>query len=120
MIDAGRGGFYVQGFKAGAEGFDPITPPQLIDVGDLQAFGEANQINTLVAPSFQKGQFEDYVKDDSIVGEGLLFVEARAEKLLTIDRRHHIKGADVKALYLRAADAKPQQGKALQRVDQNS
>lgn len=119
VIDAGRGGLYVQAFSAKPERYDDLTNPSLIEASSLKAYVLEHQLTRIVAPMFQSELFlkimpEKIFSGEEAVGEALLLVEAGAEKLLTIDERHSIKGADVKALYLRAADAKPQQGKALQ------
>lgn len=111
IIDAGRGGLFVQSFDGAGDYYAPVDLPRLIAIEELEGYLSSHQIVKVIASVAQSLAFEDRV-----VGRPWLLVEAEAEKLLSIDQRHHIKEADVKPLYLRAADAKPQKGKSLRHV----
>lgn len=111
VIDAGRGEIYTQLFSAAGGLLEPVTQPMLLSLDEAAGFFSTKGVEAVVGPALDAGVRRRL----ATLGEGLTVIDGQAEDLLDIEERLFDCGDAVRPLYLRAADAKPQVGKALQR-----
>lgn len=110
VLNAGRGGLYVESFERDGATFRRLQSPRLIEIEALPALVAAEGLRGLIGSHADL----DGVSDSKSLVD-FTEVQAGAAALFSLDEAHFLKGAEMRPLYLRPADAKPQQGKALKR-----
>ena len=117
IIDAGRDEIYGQGFSLTDGAFAVETPPSLVRLDEVDGFFKTHEIEFAIGPAVTGVLLGTLLEPLGGVPEAFTVVDGRAEDLLHIDEKMFDHGEAVRPLYLRAADAKPQVGKALKRQD---
>ena len=111
FYDAGRGGVYLQAFEVGRCGFHPLSAPLLQPVETVGSFCESHGVKRLVGP---QTDFFEVVRAElsSEAGADVLIEEqaVSADDFFSLDEAFLTRGSEVKPLYLRPPDAKPQAG----------
>jgi len=121
-LNAGRGAFYMQAFahksfddnikRDGMTGahINMLCPPELVERENVLDFMARFNTEQLV------GSDKDLIESDQLLSRySVDEIEILAQDLFALDERFLEQGQNVSALYLRAPDAKPQQGKMLER-----
>lgn len=111
VIDAGRGEIYVQAFAKLHGAVEGLTAPSLVSLEEAAGFFSAHQVDTVIGPALDPAVLQRL----GAIGRSFAVVDGQAEDLLHIGAHLFDHGDAVRPLYLRAADAKPQVGKALKR-----
>ena len=120
VLEAGRDEFYVHVFERLSSGdFEPITKPLLLPYSEVQRFVEQHQIKLSFGPG---GELLQKLNQDALDDMSLLKgcvrslpLDIRAEDLFRLEEGQFHLDEQVRPLYLRAPDAKPQVGKTLVR-----
>lgn len=110
VLNAGRGGLYIESFARDGASLRRLQSPRLIEVEALSALVAAEGLTALIGSHADL----DAVLDAKSLA-AIIEVEAGAAALFSLPEAHRLKGVEMRPLYLRPADAKPQQGKALKR-----
>lgn len=113
LLLAGRGGVFVQVFSVGSVGIEVVSEPLLVAFAELDAFVQERQI----------GVFVGLEPRDVLQDAGLYFhddvsyrhVTVSAEDLWRVEGQLLLCGEAVNPLYVRAPDAKVQEGHAIER-----
>lgn len=120
VLEAGRDEFYVHVFERLSSGqFKPLTKPLLLPYSEVQTFVEQHQIKLSFGPGGELLQkLNQDALDEMALSHGCvssLPLDIRAEDLFRLDEEQFLIDEEVRPLYLRAPDAKPQIGKTLVR-----
>ncbi len=113
LLNAGRGGVFVQVFAGAKAELEVLSAPKLVAFDGLADFVADHQIDVFVGPEPLK----------VLLAAGLClpetvsyrFVPVSAEDLWQVGDRFLTQGEAVGPLYLRAPDAKPQEGRSIER-----
>lgn len=108
-IAGGRGDFFMQVFSIRQGGFCPLGQPEQVMEDEVPSYLERWAVTTIAGPDAQG--------PEALLKSSIAFqhVSVSAVDFFAIKDCLLREGAGVKPLYLRAPDAKPQQGKALKR-----
>jgi len=122
FLNAGRGAFYMQAFaqksvyettkKDGMANANlhMLCPPELVERENVLDFMARFNTERLV------GLDKDLIESDKLLNHlSVDEIEILAQDLFVLDEHFLEQGQNISALYLRAVDAKPQQGKMLER-----
>lgn len=111
VLNAGRGGLYVQPFAVHSGVLEALSSAGLVSLDELAGFIEPFEIGRFVG---LEGDVlpETFLQSNA---ENVVALTFLAEDLFSLEDRFFNRGAEVRPLYLRAPDAKPQVGKSLER-----
>ena len=120
VLEAGRDEFYVHVFERLRSGqFEPVTKPLLLPFCKVQSFVEQHQIKLSFGPGGELLQkLNQDALDEMSLSQGCVRsvpLDIRAEDLFHLGEGQFLIDEQVRPLYLRAPDAKPQVGKSLVR-----
>jgi tRNA threonylcarbamoyl adenosine modification protein YeaZ len=120
VLEAGRDEFYVHVFERLSSGsLKPLTKPLLLSYNQVQSFVEQHPIKLSVGPGGELLQkLNQDALDEMALSHGCvssLPLDIWAEDLFRLDEEQFFVDEEVRPLYLRAPDAKPQVGKTLVR-----
>ena len=109
LLDAGRDEFYGQVFSGSNGHFNVVSEPVLIARAGLGEFMTQHDVHSVIGSDL--GALEELGVQEQCRHECV----SQSQDLFLIEAPYLVQGEGVKPLYLRAPDAKPQQGKALKR-----
>ena len=112
LLLAGRGELYAQIFHHEGDGFAPLAGPHLVAGDEVKSYLAQHKVNLLVG-CYEAGMVEFL----SLCDIELPYIDVRlgGEDFFLLKDHLYLQNDEVKPLYLRAPDAKPQLGKALKR-----
>ncbi|MEP3474613.1 MAG: tRNA (adenosine(37)-N6)-threonylcarbamoyltransferase complex dimerization subunit type 1 TsaB [Hyphomicrobiales bacterium] len=121
VLEAGRDEFYVHVFKGPCEvtSLREVTGPVLLSYSDVTEFVQKNEVDVSFGPGSEKfcelNKASNNEKSSQCFDVRSAGLDIRAEDLFKLDEDCFKINDEVRPLYLRAPDAKPQLGKTLVR-----
>ncbi|MGH1405294.1 MAG: tRNA (adenosine(37)-N6)-threonylcarbamoyltransferase complex dimerization subunit type 1 TsaB [Rhodomicrobiaceae bacterium] len=121
VLEAGRDEFYVHVFKGPCEvtSLREVTGPVLLSYSDVTEFVQKNEVHVSFGPGSEKfcelNKASDSEKLSPSFDVRSAALDIRAADLFELDDGYFKINDEVRPLYLRAPDAKPQLGKTLVR-----
>ncbi len=109
LLDAGRDAFYGQAFSGSGGQFCVLSEPVLIAQSGLKDFLARFNVRLVIGSGLEA------VEELGVSEQCRQEFVSQPQDLFLIEAPYLVQGEGVKPLYLRAPDAKPQQGKALKR-----
>ena len=109
LLDAGRDEFYGHVFSGAQSQFSVLSEPVLIAKAGLGDFIAQYDVSRLIGSDLKT------LNELGVQEQCQHECVSQSQDLFLIEAPYLIQGEGVKPLYLRAPDAKPQQGKALKR-----